>query len=58
MNEQEFIRKIAVLNTRLLDEYWHGYDLDEDIRAIGLLCHNFLEIKKMKSKDKKINNGG
>ncbi len=58
MNEQDFLRKIRIISERLIDDYYNGTEIDGDIRAIELLCHNFIEIRKMKLKDKKNNNGG
>lgn len=50
MTESVFIRKVNVLFQKLLDNYYNGEEIDEDAKALELLCHNFLEIKKMKDK--------
>ncbi len=50
-----FIKKIHVLIEHLIKIYYDGEEIDGDVKAIELLCHNFIEIKKMKDvEDKKI----
>ena len=34
----------------LINIYYNGNEINGDVKAIELLCHNFLEIKKMKDK--------
>ena len=56
MTEQEFLRRIRVLSEHLVDDYYDGKEIDGDVKAIELLCHNFIEIKKMRSEDKRNGN--
>ncbi|KKN05483.1 hypothetical protein LCGC14_1086900 [marine sediment metagenome] len=51
MTEQEFLRRIRVLSEHLVDDYYDGNEIDGDVKAIELLCHNFIEMKEMKEKD-------
>ena len=51
MTESIFIKKINVLFKNLIDNYWDGDEINGDVKAIELLCHNFLEIKKIKDKE-------
>lgn len=51
MIEQEFLRRIRVLSERLVDDYYDGKEIDGDVKAIELLCHNFIEIKKVRLED-------
>ncbi len=51
MTEHDFLRKIEVIKKRIINDYWDGDDITGDVRAIELLCHNFIEIKKMKDKE-------
>lgn len=53
MTESVFIRKMNVLFQKLLDDYYNGEDIQEDAKAFELLCHNFLEMKKMSKELKK-----
>ena len=55
MTENVFIKKIHVLFDHLIKIYYDGEEINGDIKAIELLCHNFSEIKKLKdARDKKI----
>lgn len=47
MTESVFIRKMNVLFQKLLDDYYNGKEINGEVKAIELLCHNFLEMKKM-----------
>ena len=51
MTESVFIRKIHILIEHLIKIYYDGEEISGDIKAIELLCHNFLEIKRMKEKE-------
>ena len=51
MIESVFIKKIHKLFEHLIDTYHDGEKIDGDVKALQLLCHNFLEIKKMKEKE-------
>ena len=51
MTEQEFLRRIRVLSEHLVDDYYDRNEIDGDVKAIELLCHNFIEMKEMKEKD-------
>ena len=46
-----FIRKIHILIEHLIKIYYDGEEIGGDAKAIELLCHNFLEIKKMKENE-------
>ena len=52
MTENVFIKKLKVLYEDMLDNYWDGEELDRDVKAVELLCHNFLEMKR-RAHDKK-----
>ena len=51
MTESIFIKKIHVLIEHLIKIYYDGEEINGDVKAIELLCHNFIEIKKMKEKE-------
>ncbi len=51
MTESVFIRKLHVLIEHLIKIYYDGEEIDGDAKAIELLCHNFIEIKKLKEKE-------
>ncbi len=53
MTEQEFLRRIRVLSEHLVDDYYDGKEIDGDVKAIELLCHNFIKIKEMRLEDKR-----
>lgn len=52
MTESMFIRKMHVLFDHLVDIYYDGEEINEDITAIEKLCKNFLTEKKKKEKTK------
>ncbi len=58
MNEQDFLRKIRIISERLINDYYDGKEIEGDVKAIELLCHNFIEIRKMQSQNKEKLNGG
>ena len=55
MTESVFIKKIHALFEHLIDTYHDGDKIDGDVKALKLLCHNFLEIKKMSGYDDESN---
>lgn len=46
MTENVFIKKLKVLYEGMLDKYYKGEELDRNVKAVELLCHNFLEMKR------------
>ena len=52
MTENVFIKKLKVLYEDMIDNYWVGEGLDRDVKAVELLCHNFLEMKEMEKEKK------
>ena len=52
MTEGVLIRKIRVLVDHLIDNYYNGADINGDVKAVEMLCHNFIEIKKLKDVEK------
>lgn len=52
MTENVFIKKLKVLYDDMLNNYYEGEELDRDAKAFELLCHNFLEMKKMEKEKK------
>lgn len=48
------MRKIHKLYEHLVDIYQDGEEIDGDVKAIELLCHNFEEIKEMRKEDKNV----
>lgn len=53
MTESIFIKKMNVLFQKLLNNYYNGEEVEGDVKAFELLCHNFLEMKKMEKELKK-----
>ena len=51
MIESVFIKKIHALFRHLIDTYHDGDKIDGDVKALNLLCHNFLELRKMENKE-------
>ena len=49
MTSNIFVKRLKVLYDRLLDDFYKGEKLDESAKAITLLCHNFIELGKMKN---------
>ncbi len=47
MTESVFIKKMNVLFQKLLDNYYNGEKIEGNVKAFELLCHNYLEMKKM-----------
>ncbi len=53
MNEGIFVKKAARLMHKIRLDYEMANDIEGDVKALKLLCHNFLEMKKMRGKDEK-----
>ena len=58
MTESIFIKKIHVLFEHLIKIYYDGEEINNDVKAIKLLCHNWEELQKMEDvKQNKLNGG-
>ena len=55
MTENIFIKKIKVIYDKLISNYYEGEEIDLDIKAFELLCHNFLYLYNKEKK--KTDNG-
>jgi len=51
MNEEIFIKKAHSLVDKMRRDYYMVEDILGDAKALSLLCHNFIELKKMEEKD-------
>ncbi len=51
MTERIFIKKMNVLFQKLLGDYYNGEEIEGNVKAVELLCHNYLEMKEMEKKN-------
>ena len=54
MLEETFIKKATRLMHKIRLDYEMANDIEGGVKALYLLCHNWLEIKKMEEENKEV----